>query len=53
MSVCNVDPKDTVYVGDMIYDYECKRAGVHFEYATWGFGDLTWRHSINSISNLI
>ena len=54
MSVCNVDPKDTVYVGDMIYDYVCaKRAGVHFEYATWGFGDLTCEHSLNSISNLI
>ena len=54
MSVCNVDPIDTVYVGDMIYDYEAaKRAGIHFEYAEWGFGDLTCEHSLKSITNLI
>ena len=54
MAFCNVDPKDTVYIGDMIYDQQAaSRAGVHFEYASWGFGDLECDHTLKSITNLI
>tara|TARA_B100001113_G_scaffold298994_1_gene257241 strand:- start:275 stop:865 length:591 start_codon:yes stop_codon:yes gene_type:complete len=54
MAYCNVDPVDTIYVGDMIYDQQAAhRAGVHFEYATWGFGDIECAHSLKSISHLI
>ena len=54
MAFCNVDPIDTVYVGDMEFDQQAAlRAGVHFEYAEWGFGDLVCDHSLKSITNLI
>ena len=54
MAYLNVDPIDTVYVGDMIYDQQAAaRAGVHFEYASWGFGDLECDHTLKSITNLI
>ncbi|MBL3601732.1 MAG: acylneuraminate cytidylyltransferase [gamma proteobacterium endosymbiont of Lamellibrachia anaximandri] len=37
-----VDPYNTIYVGDMEVDREAsKRAGTHFVYANWGYGDLT------------
>ncbi len=54
MAFCNVDPIDTVYIGDMVYDKEAaERAGVHFEHATWGYGDIECEHSLKSITNLI
>ena len=54
MAYLNVDPSETVYVGDMIYDQQAaSRAGVHFEYASWGFGDLECDHTLKSITNLI
>ena len=54
MAYLNVDPADTVYVGDMIFDQEAaQRAGVHFKYADWGFGDLQCEDTLKSITNLI
>jgi HAD superfamily hydrolase (TIGR01549 family) len=35
------DPYNTIYVGDMSVDKEAaSRAGTHFVYANWGYGDL-------------
>ena len=54
MAFCNTDPKDTIYIGDMHWDYEAaQRAGVHFEHATWGYGEVICEHSLKSITNLI
>ena len=54
MAMTNTDPRDTIYVGDMIFDQQCaERAGVHFEYASWGFGDIECDHTLKSITNLI
>lgn len=54
ISMCNVDPKDTFYIGDMIFDQQCaKRAGVHFEYAEWGYGNIECKNSLKSIKDLI
>ncbi len=54
IAMCNVDPKDAVFIGDMMPDLQCAtRAGVHFEYAEWGFGELECEHSLKSITNLI
>tara|TARA_B100001559_G_C16341618_1_gene548308 strand:- start:109 stop:699 length:591 start_codon:yes stop_codon:yes gene_type:complete len=54
MATLNTDPSDTVYIGDMIYDQQAaERAGVRFEYASWGFGDLKCENTLKSITNLI
>ena len=54
MATLNTDPSETVYIGDMIYDQQAAhRAGVRFEYASWGFGDLECDHTLKSITNLI
>ena len=54
IAMCNVDPKDAIYIGDMMPDLQCAvRAGVHFEYAEWGFGELKCEHTLKSITNLI
>lgn len=41
MAEANVDPEDTVYVGDMDTDAEAaERAGVDYVHAEWGYGKL-------------
>jgi len=42
-----VDPYKSIYVGDMEVDKEsASRAGVHFVYANWGYGDLSTRDDV-------
>ena len=54
IAFCNEDPKDTVYIGDMISDYECAlRAGVDFIHANYGYGQVKCEHSVDQIDNLI
>jgi len=39
MAQSNIDPQDTIYIGDMDTDYEAAcRAGIDFAYASWGYG---------------
>jgi len=52
MAFCNVDPSDTVYVGDMDTDRQCaERAGVDFIHAEYGYGRC--EVSVKSIKTLI
>jgi HAD superfamily hydrolase (TIGR01549 family) len=54
MAKCNMDPDDTVYIGDMESDYKCaRRAGVQFIFAEWGYGHLLCDYSLDSIKALI
>ena len=40
MAQANVDPSETLYVGDMDADYEAEtRAGVDYAHASWGYGE--------------
>ncbi len=42
-----VDPYKTIYVGDMEVDKQsANRAGVHFVYANWGYGDLSSKEDV-------
>ena len=39
MAESGVDPKDTIYVGDMETDYQAAvRAGIDYVHASWGYG---------------
>jgi phosphoglycolate phosphatase len=39
MAEAGVDPKDTVYIGDMDTDYQAAvRAGIDYVHASWGYG---------------
>jgi phosphoglycolate phosphatase-like HAD superfamily hydrolase len=39
MAITQVDPKDSVYIGDMDVDFHAaNRAGVDYLYAEWGYG---------------
>jgi HAD superfamily hydrolase (TIGR01549 family) len=39
MAETGVDPAETIYVGDMIADYEAaRRAGIDYAHAAWGYG---------------
>ena len=54
IAFCNEDPKDTIYIGDMISDYECAlRAGVDFIHANYGYGQVKCEHSVDQIDKLI
>lgn len=54
MAFCNVDPIDTVYIGDMQSDYECaQRAGVDFIHANYGYGQVKCEVSVDQISQVI
>ena len=38
---CNVDPSDTLYIGDMDVDRQAaERAGIYFVCASYGYGDV-------------
>lgn len=55
VSTQGIDPKNTLFVGDMEADRECaKRAGIQFFHAAWGYGsDLPENlPSFSSISHL-
>ncbi len=44
-SSLGIDPRKTVYVGDMGIDYEtANRANVEFFHAAWGYGDIDERN---------
>jgi HAD superfamily hydrolase (TIGR01549 family) len=53
------DPHNTIYVGDMEGDLEAaRRAGVHFVYAAWGYGELKrvrdiWFNDIADLASYI
>lgn len=54
IAFCNIDPKDTVYIGDMQSDYECAlRAGVDFIHANYGYGQVKCEVSVNQIEQLL
>jgi phosphoglycolate phosphatase len=39
MAEANIDPQETIYIGDMDADYEAAtRAGVDYAHASWGYG---------------
>jgi phosphoglycolate phosphatase len=39
MALLNVDPIDTLFVGDMLVDYlAAQRAGIDYVHANWGYG---------------
>jgi len=39
MARSNIDPADSIYVGDMDTDFEAaRRAGIDFAHASWGYG---------------
>lgn len=51
MAMCNVDPKQTIYIGDMDTDRQCaERAGTEFYHANYGYGKC--EVSVKSIHNL-
>jgi len=53
-AMCNADPQDTVYVGDMNVDYwAAQRANIKFIHANYGYGNVTCEHSISQIKELI
>lgn len=46
-ATAGVDPYKTIYVGDMDVDKQsANRAGVHFVYANWGYGNLTTKEDV-------
>lgn len=58
-AVLGVDPYNSLYVGDMKTDKTAaKRAGYHFIYANWGYGDLqkvkdVWFNSLKDLTDYI
>ncbi|MBO0904152.1 HAD family hydrolase [Jiella sonneratiae] len=40
MATCNIDPVETIFVGDMESDAEAaRRAGIDYAHAEWGYGE--------------
>lgn len=55
-SSLGIDPKKTVYVGDMGVDYEtANRANIEFFHAAWGYGEIDERNlnRFSSLGNLV
>lgn len=54
MAEAGVDPKETIYVGDMETDYQAAvRAGIDYVHASWGYGfPLDSISSLDSIDQL-
>ena len=54
MAEAGVDPKETVYIGDMDTDYQAAvRAGIDYIHASWGYGlPIDAIASLNSIDQL-
>ena len=54
MAMCNVDPQDSYYVGDMQTDYwAAERAGVKFIHVNYGYGKVKCEVSLNQIEQII
>ena len=54
MAMCNVDPCDTYYIGDMQTDYDAaQRAGIKFIHVNYGYGKVKCEVSISHIEQLI
>jgi phosphoglycolate phosphatase len=50
---CNTNPKDAVYVGDMIVDKECADlSGVDFIHAEYGYGEVECWNKAKSIQSV-
>lgn len=48
MAEAGVDPRETIFVGDMETDWQCaRRAGIDYVHAGWGYGE-----PIASVTNL-
>lgn len=51
---CNVDPSDTLYVGDMDVDRQAaERAGIDFVHASYGYGNVKCEKSIQNPIELL
>jgi phosphoglycolate phosphatase len=54
MAMCNVDPQDTYYIGDMQTDYDAaQRAGVEFIHVKYGYGKVKCKITLSRIEQLI
>ena len=56
MAEANVDPCDTVYMGDMDADYfAARRANIKYAHATWGYGNTPADHDLvlNNFSEIL
>ena len=54
MSMCNTDPQDAVYVGDMKVDHwAAQRANIKFIHANYGYGNVKCEISIDQIQQII
>ena len=53
MSMCNTDPQDAVYVGDMKVDHwAAQRANINFIHANYGYGNVKCEVSIDQIQQI-
>jgi len=47
MSLLNIDPSETIFIGDMDVDYmAAKRANIDYLHASWGYGDCVDKECI-------
>tara|TARA_Y100000385_G_C12955385_1_gene577307 strand:+ start:279 stop:875 length:597 start_codon:yes stop_codon:yes gene_type:complete len=54
MAMCNVDPLDAYYVGDMQTDkWAAERAGVKFIHVNYGYGQVKCEVSLDQIEQII
>ena len=54
MAMCNVDPQDSYYIGDMQTDYwAAERAGVKFIHVNYGYGKVKCEVSLDQIEQII
>ena len=53
MKKFKVSKKNTIYVGDSLYDLNCaKRSGVKYCHALWGYAKINRNKQLNKIKNL-
>jgi phosphoglycolate phosphatase-like HAD superfamily hydrolase len=53
-AMCNVDPLDTYYVGDMQTDkWAAERAGIKFIHVKYGYGQVKCEISLDRIEQII
>tara|TARA_R110002020_G_scaffold226386_1_gene436807 strand:+ start:27 stop:659 length:633 start_codon:yes stop_codon:yes gene_type:complete len=51
MAICNIDPVETIFVGDMESDAEAaRRAGVDYAHAEWGYGEQPAHYTLSAAS---
>jgi len=52
MAITQVDPNDSVYIGDMDVDFDAaNRAGIDYLHANWGYGNKP-SHTVNVIESI-